>query len=400
MRLGLILSNDWEVFGDGSGDYRVVQHTPLVECLDVVNDHGAYMSVMAEVGQQIWGFRQLGESEKWAADIADEWEDIVRETVRRGSDVQLHLHPQWIGAKRVDDDWVLDYDKWAIGGLEPEEIVEALSRGKRYLEDLIQPIAPSYQCHTFRAGAYCIEPSKSVIAALRSLGFRSDTSVTKGMFDVQFYDYRSAPSVTRPWLIGDSVLQQAAESDDQLLEFPIFSFRLVDSLGLRAILGGARSRDFMYRVGLGVPYLEEDRRWFAERDRIRSIRYPASRRPMQQTKTHKIKGLLSSIGGVLSIAAWPTTVQLDYDYLPPNVFARALERFLEKAEKSWRDDADVILPIMASGHVKNMHNAENLDRILTETRRVLGDSLVHWTTTDAVDYWSDKEHTSNLVQHA
>jgi len=52
MKLALILTNDWELFGDGSGDYFEIQHKPLEELLDTVEDHGAKLTVMAEVGQQ------------------------------------------------------------------------------------------------------------------------------------------------------------------------------------------------------------------------------------------------------------------------------------------------------------------------------------------------------------
>ena len=58
MKIGLVFINDWELFGDGSGDYFKIQHQPLLELLDTVELHGARLTVMAEVAQQ-WAYRNL-----------------------------------------------------------------------------------------------------------------------------------------------------------------------------------------------------------------------------------------------------------------------------------------------------------------------------------------------------
>lgn len=391
MRLGLILSNDWEVFGDGSGDYFVVQHDPLEQCLEVTEKHGAFMTVFAEVGQQLWGFQQRAKEDPNAAHVAEAWENILRKTVQMGGDVQLHLHPQWIGAEYVDGKWDLDYDKWAIGRMKSNDVYSALEKGRDYLESVIRPVKEDYTCHSFRAGAYCIQPSEKVLEVLRSLGFKGDTSVTKGYFDASFYDYRDAHSHVLPWPISSDVRYKSGDISAPLIEFPIYSFPMLDSMGLRAVLGGRRAKKLAYKVNFGVPYREEDIAWFKERDRIRAERYPAANRPMQQSASHKIKGLLASKEGVLSIAAWPTKVQLDYDYLPANVFVKAIDKV--RSQKWWRKNSssDLIVPIMASGHVKNMHNADNLDRILALAKSTFGDELVFWTMNDAVKYWSSEE---------
>ena len=394
MQIGLIFSNDWEVFGDGSGDYFVVQHEPLQQCLKATSDHGASMSIMAEVGQQIWGFRKLGESQEWAHEIAEAWESILADTIRAGGDVQLHLHPQWIGADFVDGSWDLDYDKWSIGRLPEAEVYNALKTGKDYLESILKPIKSDYTCHSFRAGAYCIQPSQTVIRVLEQLGFKADTSVTKGYFDASFYDYRNAHSNVLPWKIGSDV--RFPSPDGSLLEIPIYSFSMIESLGLRAVLGGTKAKNLSYKLSLGVPYHEEDQKWFRERDRIRAERYPAQNRPMQQSSSHKIKGLLSSKEGLLSIVAWPNKIQLDYDYLPPNVFVKAIERIFDEKWARRYADTDLIIPVMASGHVKNMHNADNLNRILELARTSLGDRLVFWNLDQAVRYWGNTDHLKLL----
>ena len=386
MKIGLILSNDWEVFGDGSGDYFVVQHRPLEECLDVVGKYGAKITVMAEVGQQWWGFKRLGEQEEWASEIANVWEEILCETIRQGSDVQLHLHPQWLDAKYVNKKWELNLNKWSIARLDPLEAEEALRQGKQYLEELLKPVDANYQCHSFRAGAYCIQPSTHIIPILQKLGFLCDTSVTKGYRDTEFYDYRNAASNMIPWFAKEDVRYSSKDATG-LLEIPIYSFKMIDSFSLRAVLGKSRSRNLFYKLNYGVSYVRKDMEWFAERDRIRAERYPVQNRPYQ-SPMHKLKGLFSSVEGLLSTVIWPTTIQLDYDYVPPNVFVKGIERLFKSSWAKRHKNDDIVLPIMASGHVKNMHNADNLDRILELMNKTFEDQLMYWTLTDAVNYWT------------
>ena len=86
----------------------------------------------------------------------------------------------------------------------------------------------------------------------------------------------------------------------------------------------------------------------------------------------------------MSKLATKSSVQLDYDCLPPKIFARFLKKIYDdKSIAGWRDK-EVIIPIMASGHVKFMHNCENIDRILNEVNSSLQGKIVYWTLSDAI----------------
>src|SRR5262249_21791631 len=155
-------SNDWELYGDGSGDYYELQEASLKALLTALENHGAKLTVMAELGQQ-WAHLEIGEKESWAREIAQSWERTLAEVVKRGSDVQLHLHPQWLNAKHENGRWTLDLSRWSISSLDHQAIEAVLLKGKRYLESLLKGIDPDYECIAFRAGAYCIQPSNIVI---------------------------------------------------------------------------------------------------------------------------------------------------------------------------------------------------------------------------------------------
>jgi hypothetical protein len=371
MQLGLVLTNDWELYGDGSGDYFALQHRPLQALLHAVEQHGARLTVMAEVGQQ-WAHRAAGGAHAWAREIADAWDALLQETVARQSDVQLHLHPQWLDARWNGRRWQLDLEHWALAAL-PQALLQAtLIRGKRYLEDLLQPVDAAYDCVAFRAGAYCIQPSGVVIDALVKAGFRCDSSVSKGLHHPPFYDYRDAHSDVLPWFVGEDVRWAAQDGD--LLELPIYAREALDAPLLRKLLAPS----LFYRLAFGVRLEAQDRRWLAEKRRTRMRQYPPSRRPFWGRQRTSPAWWLAQ---VVSRSA----IQLDYDVLPPRVFVQFLEALWAEAEPRRLDG--LVLPVVASGHTKDMHNTDNVRRILEAIETRLPGRVVYWTLSEAIRYW-------------
>ncbi len=374
MKLGLIISNDWELFGDGSGDYFELQHRPLEALLQTVEDHGANLTVMAEVGQQ-WAHQQLAPHAPWAREIVEAWEAILKDTVARGSDVQLHLHPQWLQARYTQDAWHVDYDQWAIGDLDPVSIETHLRDGKAYLERLLQPIHPDYECIAFRAGAYCIEPSQHVIASLNKLGFLCDSSVTKGLYHPQYYDYRDAHAQLIPWFVIPAGVKYRNDCDEGLLEIPIYAHESIDSPLLRKFV----SPSFFYRICFGVKLSQQDQQWLSLKNKRMVQRYPVLQRNVVKNNITSLKWLLSKI-------FLKNAIQLDYDSLPPKAFVKCLQNIFEHQSIPAKHE-DVILPVMASGHVKEVPNFDNMHRILDEINTNMKDRVVFWNLRDAIRYW-------------
>ena len=378
MKLGLILSNDWELFGNGAGDYFRDQHQPLVEMLDIAREYDAKITVMAEVGQQLAHCRIAG-TDASARKIADAWESIVCDVIRRGSDVQLHLHPQWLDADYSDGRWQLNYDKWAISSLSTEEMESALTEGKQYLENLLQDVNPDYWCVAFRAGAYCLMPSDKVVPALKKIGLLCDSSVTKGLVDAGRYDFREAHSRVLPWFVRGSDIRYSGGGVGCLLEIPICSLRNSDSTLLRRVIG----QDVLDRLVLNASPTADDKKWFHEKNQSYYEKYPASSRPFaddHQRPSKNVRWLLSKL-------ASKRTIQLDYDSLTPAMFAAVLRRTFDSDELRAYSDTDTVIPIMASGHVKTIHNCDNFGRILKRIKEQFGDTIQFWTLREAVEYW-------------
>jgi hypothetical protein len=180
----LALVDDWELSGNGSGDVRQLQFEPLRRLVSIYNRLGIHGSFNAEVMQQLT-FRQHQNAHSELKTWAHEWDAIVRETLRQGHDIQLHIHPQWQDAEYIDGRWNLTSD-WSILNYSREAALQMLVRGKDYLEDLLKPVRASYRCVSFRSGAWCIAPSPHMLDLLANLGIVFDMSIVAGVrFDTR-----------------------------------------------------------------------------------------------------------------------------------------------------------------------------------------------------------------------
>lgn len=379
MRLGLIFSNDWELFGDGSGDYWDIQHQRLRQLLAVAKQHGARLTVMAEVGQQ-WAHRRLGKQAAWAREIADAWDSILVDTIRQGSDVQLHLHPQWLGAEHREGKWQLNFEHWTLSSLGRAEIARALQDGKQYLESLLRPVCPEYRTVLFRAGAFCIEPAEHTIAALRKAGFLADTSVTKWLFDPRFYDYRQAPSHVVPWEV-DRMSTARAGKQTGIIELPILATRVWDSPLLRK-WGCWHSTRWLAMA---------DRTYLRERAAYVDRQYPQASRPVPPVSRSPVKRIARLAGGLVR----RHSISLDYDVLPAEVFVDCVERLLDDPQLRSLANTDAIVPVMALGHSKLTPGADHFGRILTRLAARLGDHIDFWTGQAAAQYWSARLNSAS-----
>jgi hypothetical protein len=176
----LAFVDDWEVRGNGTGDPRVLQFEPMRKLVKIFNEHGIRGSFNAEVMQQLT-YRSQQERFPELKAVADEWEKVVMDSFRQGHDIQLHLHPQWLGANyQGHGNWKLGGD-WSILNYPNQQIRAMLVSGKQYLETLLRKIDPGYSCVSFRAGSWCAAPSDSLLPILSELGIVFDMSIVAGI---------------------------------------------------------------------------------------------------------------------------------------------------------------------------------------------------------------------------
>jgi hypothetical protein len=223
----IILTVDYEIFGNGMGSLNNCLISPTNRILNIAENYNAPVTLFVEMLEFDSMKREWfnGQSDM-ALQIASVEQQICN-AVMRGHDAQLHLHPQWIGAKHLKNGlWQLDNSRWRIGDLSSSEVKKILVFGKTALEDILNPIMPQYRCKVFRAGAWCIQPSYHIIRCLMELGFKIDSSVAPSLFNRasgDWFDFRAAPNNLGWWHVSNDVCSVATSG---LVEVPIAVSRI------------------------------------------------------------------------------------------------------------------------------------------------------------------------------
>ena len=221
--LNALFTLDYELHGNGDGCPLSLMVEPTARMLDQFERYGAKLTIMADVAE-ILRFRDY-QQETGRDDF--HYERIVaqlKDAIARGHDVQLHLHASWFGARHENGKWRQDWSNYSFADLPLEKITEYLQLGKRWLEDLLQPVNAGYRCNVFRAANWSMQPSENAIRALTALDFKAETSVFKwgsrqGLVN---FNYSSAPHPLLPWRASQ---RDVCKVDEQspLWEIPIYA---------------------------------------------------------------------------------------------------------------------------------------------------------------------------------
>jgi O-antigen/teichoic acid export membrane protein/SAM-dependent methyltransferase len=212
----------WQPIPDGRRvDWEVDVFQPTGALLDACDRYGATVTLFAEMGEYLW----LTEN---APDLASRMRSQWQDAVRRGHDVQLHLHPAWLpelGARCEQGQWWWDEAR-SIANAYPGDLTAAVRRCKQTLEDAIRPVAPEYAVTCFRAGAYEAQPFTRLHEALVANGIRCDSSVHAGGRKAgRSYDYSLAYSRHQPYFAARHDPQlEAPPAERTIVELPIFAY--------------------------------------------------------------------------------------------------------------------------------------------------------------------------------
>jgi hypothetical protein len=230
----LILSLDYEVFGNGAGDVMQDIIQPTDRILNICDRHDAKMTIFFDVGEY-WAFKKYESQlrEELGYSPYEQMKKQVIDTIHRGHDVQLHLHPQWIGAEYKNSRWVLCNSYWRLADLpdglgnidQITSITGALYMGKQTLENLIKPVKTDYVCSCFRAGGFYNQPSRNIISAMKKIGLRADSSVVKGYkintpFEV---DYSYVETDKTIWWTTDTEFTEEGLPGENIIELSVSS---------------------------------------------------------------------------------------------------------------------------------------------------------------------------------
>ena len=217
----IILSYDYELFfGDRSGTVMktLIQPTNLLlDAMDSVGVKGNFF-----VDWQMLKYLKKANTERTDADlklIVDQLKDMVR----RGHRIELHIHPHWVDAKsNGDGTWDFsEFHHYSLHSFSEEEIVEMFVEGTNLLTSIAREVDPEYKIVAFRAGGWAVQPFDKLKKGFIAAGIKVDSSVMQGIYATHkesYYDFRNAPN--KPiYRFSNNVCQES--ENGEFLEVPI-----------------------------------------------------------------------------------------------------------------------------------------------------------------------------------
>ena len=307
LKYHLILTLDYELFGDGSGCLDACVVRPTEACRSIVEAHGGHLTLFVEALEFAAIARAGGDR------VVEHYSAVERQLsslARTGHALELHLHPQWLDASCASTGWNLDFRKWRVGDLADEEIHRCFDEGIGYLNRFSRsPVA-------FRAGGWTIQPAGRVLRELEARHLKIDSTVAPGVHNAasgDWYDFRRA-AIAPFWRVADDVLWP--EQNGAIIEIPITTARLGRYAHFKA-LKESKSQDEFPESCQGSYAGPNDRlQWF--------------------------KGRISRLQGL-------GRAMLDFSTLPAWALIDVTRRYMALQEHA----AQSPIPIVAIGHNKN-----------------------------------------------
>ncbi len=360
-KIHLAFVDDWELSGNGSGDIRELQFHPMRALVGLYHSFGIRGSFNAEMMQQL-SFRRHQAGHPELKELADEWDENVRETLRQGHDVQLHIHPQWRHAEYNNGAWRLTAD-WSILNYDPDDAYEMMSAGKEYLERLLRPIDPDYRCVSFRSGAWCIAPSPHLLGLLVKLGIVFDMSIVGGVrYETQNInlDYTNCEEDFLPYYPLMTDARQVSEKAEPIICVPTNHFY------------GSRRQVFKHHLSKAWGQVKKRLAPSATSSGSRSVEaygheWAQNRHTSTLTRVYE-KGVVPYLRGKHLIS---DIAQLDYSLL---------KEMLASIRQRARDSGLAEVPVILENHTKDVQDFSHIERFINDVARA--DDITCVTLTD------------------
>lgn len=193
----IILSFDYELFfGDNPGTVQKSLLEPTAQILDALDYAKGKATFFVDYLMLKYMLKE-DEKSRYEAHLIIEQ---IRDIVRRGHRIELHIHPHWVDANYRDGQWDFsDFSHYMLNAFSEDEITNMFVEGTNYLESIAREIAPYYKIIAFRAGGWAILPFSMLKKGFEEAGIVVDSSIMQGQI-IHAYgydlDFTTAPSDT------------------------------------------------------------------------------------------------------------------------------------------------------------------------------------------------------------
>jgi hypothetical protein len=209
-----VFTIDYEIYGNGQGDLSSLVHKPAEQLLRLFMSRRKRMVIFVEAAE----LQAIEEAQTDPA-IAD-----VKQQLRRaygeGFEIALHIHPQWCNGHYRDGRWALDYREYNLCLLPPSRMEQIVDRSITYLRQTVGD--PAFSPCSFRAGNWLFQPTGPLARILAARGIRVDSSVFKGGRQRRHgLDYRRATGNGYWWRFSEEV--DVPDARGNLIEIPTYT---------------------------------------------------------------------------------------------------------------------------------------------------------------------------------
>lgn len=196
MKKRVILSFDYELFfGERSGTVLKSLIEPTNKIMDVMERVGFRGNFFIDV-LMIKCLKQF--TDDFCRNDLYLIENQLRDMIRRGHRIELHLHPHWVDAKyNGDGTWNFDdFQHYCLSSFNESDINNMFLEGVDYLNSIGSEVTSNYKVCSFRAGGWAIQPFHKLKEAFILTGIKIDSSCAKGIYvknKNSSYDFRNLP---------------------------------------------------------------------------------------------------------------------------------------------------------------------------------------------------------------
>lgn len=219
----IIFTPDYEIHGNGVGSPMKLMVEPTYRNLDLFENYGAKLTIMADVAE-ILKFKEYFETQ---GKDDYHYNDIIKQlkyAVTSSHDVQLHLHPTYFNAQLKNGVWEQDPRSYILKEETYDSLLMMIKQTKDFLTQTLIDVKKDYNCMAFRAGGWQMQPSTNIVRALIDNGIRIDTTVFKNgnRRGTNSFDYSSAHHSLLPWPVDENEICQMNQ-EGRLIEIPIYT---------------------------------------------------------------------------------------------------------------------------------------------------------------------------------
>jgi len=226
MTIYILYSADYELFlGGNYCDENEVLINPTNDLLEMCDRLKLPLTLFADI------FSILRYKEHNIFSFPNAAEKQLKDAIRRGHDVQSHVHPHWKYTRIEGNRYTVNTDYFLLGNLDTDtealyvKILDYLMTSRKYLHDLLRQVNTNYHCVAFRSGGYGLQPNAStVIKALTDAGFIIDSSIVPDLVirnTINEIDFSLVPNLANYYLHDG--ISNPSMKDEGIFEIPIAS---------------------------------------------------------------------------------------------------------------------------------------------------------------------------------